>query len=229
MSGGPASVGASAHVLVASVDAPELRPTDRHHLERVLRLRAGTVITVGNGAGSWCRVGLGAKLELLGDVQHDPADPNPITIGIALTKADKPELAVQKLTELGIDRILMFPSARSVVRWEPERIEAHMERLRRVAESAACQCRRSWLPDLLFASSFSVATDLPSVALAAADGEQYDPIRHSTILVGPEGGWSPEELQVSLPRVALGPHILRAETAAIAAGAVASNARYFRL
>ena len=229
MSRGPASAGASAHVLVDSVDAPELRSTDRHHLERVLRLRAGTVITVGNGAGSWRRVGLGAELELLGDVEHEPAETHPLTIGIALTKADKPELAVQKLTELGIDRILMFPSARSVVRWETERIEAHMERLRRVAESAACQCRRSWLPELLFASSFSVLADLPYVALAAANGEQYDPTRHRTLLVGPEGGWSADELEVSLPRVALGPHILRAETAAIAAGSIASNARYFRL
>jgi 16S rRNA (uracil1498-N3)-methyltransferase len=225
---GPASARAAAHVLVDNVEQPELRAPDRHHLERVLRLRPGAEITVGDGYGAWRLVRLAPSLDPVGPVLHVPEETNPISIGLALTKGDKPELAVQKLTELGVDRIILFPSARSVVRWDEVRIEANTERLRRVAESAVCQCRRSWSPTVTFLSSYSSAVLLTGVTLAAADGEKYDPNRHQVILVGPEGGWSPDELAVSVPRVVLGPHILRAETAALAAASVATATRYYR-
>jgi 16S rRNA (uracil1498-N3)-methyltransferase len=215
-------------VLVDNVEKPELRPPDRHHLERVLRLRPGTEITVGDGVGSWRVVRLAPTLDPGGPVLHVPEETNPISIGIALTKGDKPELAVQKLTELGVDHIILFPSARSVVRWDDGRVEANMQRLRRVVESAVCQCRRAWSPTVTHVASYSSAVLLTGVALAAADGEKYDPDRHQVILVGPEGGWSPEELAVSVPRVVLGPHILRAETAAFAAASVATATRYYR-
>jgi 16S rRNA (uracil1498-N3)-methyltransferase len=215
-------------VLVDNVEQPELRAPDRHHVERVLRLRPGTEITVGNGVGAWRVVRLASTLDPVGPVLHVPAETHPISIGLALTKGDKPELAVQKLTELGVDRIILFPSARSVVRWDGARIEANMERLRRVVESAVCQCRRAWSPTVTNLASYSSAVLLTGVALAAADGEKYDPDCHRVILVGPEGGWSPEELAVSVPRVVLGPHILRAETAALAAASVATSTRYYR-
>jgi 16S rRNA (uracil1498-N3)-methyltransferase len=225
---GPASARAAAHVLVDDVEQPELSAADRHHLERVLRLRPGTEITVGDGLGAWRLARLAPSLDALGPVLHVPEETNPIAIGFALTKGDKPELAVQKLTELGVDRILLFPSARSVVRWDEGRAEANVERLRRVAESAVCQCRRAWSPTVTFLPSYSSAVLLTGASLAAADGEKYDPNRHQVILVGPEGGWSPEELAVSVPRVVLGPHILRAETAALAAASVATVTRYYR-
>jgi 16S rRNA (uracil1498-N3)-methyltransferase len=215
-------------VLVDNVEKPELRPPDRHHLERVLRLRPGTEITVGDGAGAWRVVRLAPTLDPGGPVLHVPEETNPISIGIALTKGDKPELAVQKLTELGVDHIILFPSARSVVRWDNGRVGANMERLRRVVESAVCQCRRAWSPTVTHVASYSSAVLLTGVALASADGEKYDPDRHQVILVGPEGGWSPEELTLSVPRVVLGPHILRAETAALAAASVATATRYYR-
>lgn len=215
-------------MLVDNVEQPELRPSDRHHLERVLRLRPGTEITVGDGFGAWRVVRLASTLDPVGPVLHVPEETNPISIGCALTKGDKPELAVQKLTELGVDRIILFASARSVVRWDDGRVEANMERLRRVVESAVSQCRRAWSPTVTNLANFSSAVLLTGVALAAADGEKYDPDRHELILVGPEGGWSPEEVAVSVPRVVLGPHILRAETAALAAASIATATRYYR-
>jgi 16S rRNA (uracil1498-N3)-methyltransferase len=225
---GPASARAAAHVLVDNVDQPELRGPDRHHLERVLRLRPGTEITVGDGVGNWRVVRLTPTLDPIGPVAQVPQEVNPISIGFALTKGDKPELAVQKLTELGVEHIMLFPSARSVVRWDASRAEANVERLRRVAESAVCQSRRAWSPTVTFLSDYSSAVRLTGASLAAADGEPYDPRRHQVILVGPEGGWSPEELAFPVPRVALGPHILRAETAALAAASVAAATRYYR-
>ena len=228
MTVGPASARAAAHVLVDDVERPELRGSDRHHLERVLRLRPGTEITVGDGFGAWRLTRLAPSLDPVGPVQRVPEETNPVSIGCALTKGGKPELAVQKLTELGVDRIILFASARSVVRWDDGRVEANMERLRRVVESAVCQCRRAWSPTVTNFANFSSAVLLTGVALAAADGERYDPNRHKVILVGPEGGWSSEELAVSVPRVVLGPHILRAETAALAAASVATTIRYYR-
>ncbi len=183
---------------------------------------------MGDGVGAWRVVQLAPTLDPIGPVLRVAEETHPISIGCALTKGDKPELAVQKLTELGVDHIVLFPSARSVVRWDEVRVEANIERLRRVAESAVCQCRRAWSPTVTFLPSYSSAVLLSGATLAAADGEMYDPNRHLTILVGPEGGWSPEELAVSVPRVVLGPHILRAETAALAAASVATATRYYR-
>lgn len=228
MTDGPASAGAAAHVLVSDVSAPVLSLADRHHLERVLRLRPGTTITVGDGAGAWAVAQLAPNLERLADVHRLAPEPNPITIGIALTKGEKPELVVQKLTELGVDRIVLFPSARSVVRWDSAKAEASLNRLRRVVDSAVCQCRRAWSPTVTFLPTFSDVIALPFAALAAVDGEPFDADRHLTVLVGPEGGWTPQELAVSLPRVALGPHILRAETAAFSIASVACATRYYR-
>lgn len=228
MTVGPASADSAAHVLVPDVSAPLLCEADRHHLERVLRLRPGTAITVGDGAGAWRVVLLSHDLEPVGPVIVVEPEARPIVIGIALTKGDKPELVVQKLTELGVDRIVLFPSSRSVVRWDTDKAANSLSRLLRVVDSAVCQCRRAWSPTVTFLPSFAEAVALPSAALAAIGGEPYDQDRHGAVLVGPEGGWTPQELAVSVPRVALGPHILRAETAALSIASVACATRYYR-
>src|SRR5689334_5905696 len=90
---------AAAHVFVADISAPAL--------------------TAADGAGAWrlCAFADAAHLEPIGDVQHVPA-PRAVTVAFALTKGDKPELAVQKLTELGVDRIVPLVAAHSVVRWD---------------------------------------------------------------------------------------------------------------
>lgn len=228
MNDGLASADAAAHVLVLDVSAPELSEADRHHLERVLRLRPGTIISVGDGHGSWRLMGLDRVLQPLGGVYRVEPESSPITIGVALTKGDKPELVVQKMAELGVDQIVLFASSRSVARWDADKVAHSLSRLRRVVDSAVCQCRRAWSPTVTFLPTFEEAVALPSAALAAIGGEPYDADRHGAVLVGPEGGWTPRELAVSLPRVALGPHILRAETAALTIAAVACTTRYYR-
>ena len=69
-------------------------------------------------------------------------------MAFAPVKGERPEWVVQKLTELGIDRIVPLRTERSVVRWTGERGQATVERLRRVAREAAAQCRRVWLPEV---------------------------------------------------------------------------------
>lgn len=208
--------------------APELAEEDRHHLARVLRLRAGEAVTVADGTGGWrrCRFAPGGRLEPTGEVHHDPAPRPPLTVGFVPTKGERPEWVVQKLTEAGVDRIVVLASARSVVRWEAERAGRHLERLRKVAREAAMQSRRTWLPtvgDVVALPAF-VAELGDRCALAEAGGAPPS-LGRPAVLVGPEGGWSDEERSLAPALVGLGPHVLRAETAAVAAGVLLAALR----
>ncbi len=206
-------------VFVGDLDSPALTAEDDHHLRRVLRLRDGAPLTVADGRGRWRAARLGDRIEPVGPVVVTPSPQPALAVGFALVKGDTPELATQKLTELGIDRIVPFRAARSVVRWDDAKAAKSVARLRQVARAAAVQCRRPRLPEIseVTEASTLVAAAGPGVALAARDGVPLGPDT-TTILVGPEGGWADDELALDVPRVTLGTHVLRAETAAIAAG-----------
>ena len=206
---------------MVDVERPELAVDDRHHLERVLRLRPGDDVSVADGRGAWrrCTLGPGGVLAPVGEVERQRRPDPAITVAFAITKGERPELAVQKLTELGVDRIVAFPAERSVARWEGERAVRHVERLRRVAREAAVQSRRAWLPEV------APLTDLAAVleergAVMADPGGGPPSLATPTIVVGPEGGFSDRERGLARGAVRLGPHVLRAETAAITAGAL---------
>jgi 16S rRNA (uracil1498-N3)-methyltransferase len=200
---------AAAHVFVASLDAPALDPDDAHHLTRVLRLRNGEAVTASDGAGSWrsCRFNEGA-LEPDGEIVFEPA-------------LSPPVWSVQKLTEVGVDVIAPLLSARSVVRWDADKAARHHARLVRVAREAAMQSRRAWLPSVRpvvdFAEAVTGLAALGPVALAEPGGGAVS-LDHPCLLVGPEGGWAAEEVAAVPVSVSLGPTILRAETATLAAG-----------
>lgn len=222
------------HVFVDDLDEPAFADEDRHHVVGVRRLRPGDPLSASDGAGRWraCRLSAGGGLETCGEVIEVPAPQPALTIGFALTKGTRPELSVQKLTELGIDRIVPFVGGRSVVRWEGERGERALQRLRRVARQAAMQCGRVHLPEVAEAGGFTQAAQVASsggqipveVALACAGGPGPS-LEYPAVLVGPEGGWAEDELAQGLPRVGLGPLVLRAETAAMAAAVLLSGLR----
>jgi 16S rRNA (uracil1498-N3)-methyltransferase len=214
---------AAAHVFVADLTAPELSAEDRHHLERVLRLRPGEDVTVSDGEGRWRLCHFAGRLQPAGDIHVDERSSPPVTIGVALTKGERLDWAVQKLTELGVDAIVPFAAARSVVRWDPDRAGQHVERLRRIARQAAMQSRRTWLPTLDDLCSFADVTAATGVALAEPGGDPPS-LARPVVLVGPEGGWSAEEVGAA-PQVDLGPTVLRAETAAVAAGTLLCSLR----
>lgn len=207
------------HVFVADVAAPELNEDDRHHLERVLRVRAGEEVTVADGHGGWrvCELARGGVLDPVSEPETRPRPAPAITVAFALTKGEKPELAVQKLTEVGVDRIVPFIAGRSVVRWDEARAARNLERLRRVARESAMQSRRVYLPEVSDISDFRTVAALPGATLAEAGGAPPS-LDRPVVLVGPEGGWTDDERGTGLPVSALGPHTLRAETAAIVAG-----------
>ena len=219
-------VTARAHAFVADLDVPALDDGDEHHLLRVLRLASGSDVTAGDGAGRWraCRLTGGPALEMTGPIVGEPRPAPPITLAFALVKGERPELVVQKLTELGVDRIVPFVAGRSVVRWEPGRADRHVERWRTIARQAAMQCRRMWLPEVAPVAGFDSVAAMPGAALADAAGAPPT-LDLPVVLVGPEGGWTVDERDSGLPTVALGAHVLRAETAAITAGAILTALR----
>lgn len=212
---------AAAHVFVEDLDAPVVAEPDRHHLERVLRLRAGETVTASDGRGGLrrCTFAGGAALEPAGDLERTPAPAPAIGVGFALVKGEKPEWIVQKLTECGVDRILPFVAERSVVRWDPAKAARNLERLRRVAVEASMQSRRVWLPEVAPLQDFLAVVAATGVAIADLAGDPPDPAVAPVVLVGPEGGWSDtERAAASGRRVRFAPTVLRAETAAVAAG-----------
>ncbi|MFN0092379.1 MAG: RsmE family RNA methyltransferase [Acidimicrobiales bacterium] len=209
----------AAHVFVEDLAAPRLEASDRHHLERVLRLRRGAELTVSDGRGGLRSCRFGPVLEPLGEVVVEPAPQPPITVAFSLVKGDRPAWIVQKLTELGVDRMIPLVAARSVVRWPPEKAAGHLERLHRVAREAAMQCRRTWLPVLEPTAAFAELAARSDACVADAWGGPPS-LARPTVLVGPEGGWDDVERHAPAPKIVLGAHVLRAETAAVTAAAL---------
>jgi 16S rRNA (uracil1498-N3)-methyltransferase len=212
--------GPAPHVLVDDVTTPVLAADALHHLSKVRRLRAGSALTVTDGRGSWrtARFTGDAHVEVAGDVVTVPRPQPELTVAFALTKSDKPDLVVQKLTELGVDRIVPFRAERSVVRWDAAKAARQYERLVAIARAACEQSHRCWEPVV------EPVTDVSDLAARGAVRLDRGPVAVSldrpVVAVGPEGGWSEAE-RAALPRTAgLGPHVLRAETAAITAGAL---------
>jgi 16S rRNA (uracil1498-N3)-methyltransferase len=211
-------------VFVEDLEVPVLADDDRHHLTRVLRVRPGTALTIADGSGRWRTGVLGTDLEATGPVVVADQPAVVLTIGFALVKGDKPELIVQKLTELGIDRIVPFRADRSVVRWDAAKATKAVARLRTVARAAAMQSHRATLPVIGEVAELSALAAEPGAALAERAGPPPS-LAHPVILVGPEGGWTPTERALGGATVALGGHVLRAETAAVTAGALLAALR----
>lgn len=212
-------------VLVASLEAPVLNEDDYQHLAKARRLRTGDPLVLGDGAGHWVPARFGDHHpEVSGEVTFQPRHAVEVAVGFALVKGSKPEMAVQKLTEVGVDRIRPFVAARSVVRWDAARSVSGHARLERVAREAVMQSRRLWLPEICPVAAFAdVAAE--AGACRADRGGGPPSLALPLILTGPEGGWDPIERACGLPVVGLGPGVLRAETAAIAAGVLLAALR----
>lgn len=215
------------HVFVDDLEHPELRDEDRHHLTRSLRLRPGDTFTASDGAGSWriCRLGPSSEgePEPVGEVVFVEAPQPCLTIGFALIKGGRPELVVQKLTELGVDAIVPFTAEHSVVRWDPDRATRHTERLRRVAREAAMQSRQVRLPEIGEPTDFATLAAHPGAIRADITGTPPS-LDHPTVLIGPEGGWSEIERH-QLDAIRISSSVLRSETAAITTAALLTALR----
>ena len=245
---------AAAHVLVdvnpgaGLPDALRVDGSDGHHLVRVRRLQVSEAVTAADGQGQWRPYQVSSTdnsaltLAATGPARNEPLPAPGLAVAFALTKGVKPETVVRQLTELGVDEILPVVATRSIVRPRSERAGATVERLERVAREAVMQSRRARLPRIAAVGPLAALAGRPGLVIAERGDrpstDSTDPGPGGWLLVvGPEGGLSSEDLRLlegsvldgdraaPLPRLAVGPHVLRAETAAVAAAAVLSARR----
>ncbi|MEW9547986.1 16S rRNA (uracil(1498)-N(3))-methyltransferase [Nonomuraea sp. NPDC050783] len=222
-------------------DGPELTldgPEGRHAAS-VRRLRAGERADLTDGAGrvAECVVREAFKDALRLDVlrRYEVAAPRPrLTVVQALPKGDRGELAVEMMTEAGVDVIVPWQAARSITQWKGDKVAKGLHRWRSTAREAGKQARRFHLPEVAEpATTARVEKLLAGAALALVLHEEAaEPLSgvglpaagDIVMVVGPEGGVSEEELDRfraagALP-VLLGPTVLRTSTAGVAAAAV---------
>jgi len=225
-------------------DAVTLTGSEAHHAAAVRRVRSGEQVTVGDGRGAWLTGECEAVTprEVVVRITHridTPAATPRIVLAQALAKGDRDELAVQAATELGVDEIVPWQAARSISRWDSAKAEKGRTRWASIVREAAKQAHRAWIPDVAAlettaalagrgAASVIVVLEPTAPRRLTELGLRADDPRDVILVVGPEGGIAPEELEVfgrsgaTLAR--LGDTVLRTSTAGPAALAVVSAA-----
>lgn len=225
--------------------AVQLPPETASHLAKVLRARSGDSLILFNGDGREFDGEIesvrGSRVSALvgGGREVDRESPLNITLLQCVPRGDRMDFIVQKATELGVARIVPALSQRSVVRLDKGQAESKADHWRAVSVSACEQCGRNRLPAIQAAQPLldylgNLKADSgprwvfePESAPIAGAGAQAFDVAPGTasvdaqIAIGPEGGFSPDELEAfqiaGFSKVGLGPRVLRTETAAIAA------------
>jgi len=212
---------------------------EARHAITVARVRTGEQLAVGDGAGLIVegRVTSTADgvLELEVDVVRREERPTPqLWLAQALAKGDRDELAIQAATELGVSGVIPWQAERSVSRWDGQKAAKGRERWRSIVREASKQSIRAFVPEVaepMAAAQLAVLPGLVLVlqptALTRLSDVVLDDHERITLVVGPEGGVSPRELDLLGTQVRLGAEVLRTSTAGPAALAVL-NARLGR-
>ena len=209
------------HVFVDSLDVLQVAAGDLDHLAKSLRMRDGDPLTVSDGAGRWQHAEFSSdgSLKPAGEIVTvaEPSPDSQSTVAFSLTKSSKPEWVIQKLTELGVLNIVVLRSERTIVKWDDSKIDKATSRWKRIVREAAMQSHQVRLPTVIGVVPAIEWLARPDVAIAHFGGEVLTPLVRS-IAIGPEGGWSDDEVDAASMAISLGTSVLRAETAAVAAG-----------
>lgn len=220
-----------------------LAGAEGRHAGTVRRLAPGERVDLTDGSGTIaeCRVtGIrpgAVELAVLARRAEPQPDPRLVVVQ-AIPKGDRGELAVETMTEVGVDVVVPWAAERCVVRWRADRADKGVARWRSTAVAAAKQSRRSWFPEITeVMSTGAVAERVRDARLALLlDPEasqplgavQPPPIGEVVLVIGPEGGISPQEAEVLVEAGAvgarLGPTVLRASSAGAVAAAVLLSA-----
>jgi 16S rRNA (uracil1498-N3)-methyltransferase len=217
------------------------------HAALVRRLQPGEPVDLTDGQGlvAHCVVlrtaGSELDLEVLEILEEHSPNPR-LTVVQALAKGDRGEMAVETMTEIGVDVIVPWSASRSITQWKADRGAKSLEKWRSTAREAAKQSRRAWWPTvteplttpkvakLLAAATLPIVLHeeaelaLAAVELNPSKPDSSDHVTDIVLVVGPEGGISPEELAQFADAGAkphrMGPTVLRTSTAGTAAAAV---------
>lgn len=196
-------------------------------LRKVLRLSTGAEIAILPNDGSVIRCTLnGRHADPVEVVRPETESPLRVTLAQALPKGDKLDEIIRACTEIGVDSFLLFPSERTVVRWDDNKTHSRVRRLETIAREAAEVCFRTKLPTFDLAKSLEDVLERYPEATVLSEVEGVSPKLKATgdamtIVVGPEGGWSTKEVALIGNRgVTLGPRVLRVDHAGPAAAAI---------
>lgn len=206
------------------------------HAVTVRRIRVGETIMIADGAGTAVRgpvIGVEkASLTMhVDEILTAPESDLRFVAVQALAKGDRAELAVEVLTELGVDQVVPWQASRSIVKWAPERAERHLAKWRSTAREATKQSRRLRVPVVTPpASTAELVARIPQTTLTfVLHEEATTPLSRIDLpaegeimlIVGPEGGISPEELAAfeaaGARSVTISDGVLRTSTAGVVA------------
>lgn len=211
-----------------------LKEDDVFHLTKVMRAKNNDKIEIvdENGKAYLARI---IQINPLRIVIQEPILKNSeldtkVTLFFALAKSDKIDFAIQKATELGASRIVLFEGKRSIVHFSKDDFARKHNRYHNIAKEAAEQCHREIIPEICFAptikdiESFLAEVNLFAYELDAGKTNDFASIFNKrinslSIIVGPEGGFDEKEAEYLLSKnfktISLGKRILRCETAAV--------------
>lgn len=228
--------------LPEGITTVELTGDEAHHAVKVKRTEVGEVIEICDGQGVRVRgkVAEVKKHSLKLSVESRTTEPESklkLTVAQALAKGDRADLALEILTEVGVDYILPWRAEYAIAKWDDE--EKGKTKWQNTVAQASKQSRRSWIPVVQnsvsteelakAATNYDVAVVLHESAVRSF-ADLWLPERGSILLiVGPEGGVSPSELEQlsAIQQVRMGKTVMRTSTAgAIAAGAILSKTRW---
>ncbi len=222
-----------------------LPPSQAHHLRNVLRICSGDTVEVFDGEGN----GFIGTVEMRGaevairDLKNMPFKKGPVglTLAAALVKSAKFEWMLQKTTELGIEEIIPLNTRFSEIQIPDSKIDSRLERWIRIVHEASKQCGRFAAPrvrrpvhfqELLNIEEFAGCTKFLFYEKAGVywRPEQTQFTERVVLCMGPEGGWDRDEIEQAVKGgyqiSSLGPLVLRAETAAIAAVSIIQHQIY---
>ncbi|MFT4215618.1 MAG: 16S rRNA (uracil(1498)-N(3))-methyltransferase [Micropruina sp.] len=204
-------------LFLADLDSPAIGDTvavtgdEGRHAAIVRRIRKGETVLVSDGIGHAIRGSVvtsdvnGLVVEVA-EVLSDPARPLRFTVVQALAKGDRSDQALEMLTELGVDEIVPWQASRSVVKWAPDRVERALGRWRTIVREATKQSRRFRVPRVsppLTTAELALRIAEPALTLVLHEGADAWPSAADLpaegevmVIVGPEGGLAPEELEL---------------------------------
>ncbi len=219
-------------------DEPFSPPAEAvHRLRYVRRIRGGEKLTIADGEGGRARCEWTGKFLVIRSRTRSCSNVRPVVVAAGLLKGDRWEFLLEKCVEIGVDRIVPLQLQHGVVRLKSAKVAARVAKWRHKAIEAFEQCGRISLPRVDAPMTLDQFVDLKLGAVAIADegggcaigswaAEQE---AGTCVVIGPEGGLSGDERErldaVGGTRVSLGPNVLRAETAAIVAGAALCRIR----
>lgn len=221
-----------AHTFEPNCDPSNLYDEALHHLFRVKRLRSGDLVSITDGHGRVTLANVESTSSILHHGKRSSQIPTLVATGkeyrvenqlpvvevaLAAIDSDKVDLALTKLTELGVASIYLFMAERSNSTHSLGEGRFRLDRLKKISIEALAQSRGCFLPDISFVDMGYLISN--NFSFLTFGGEAFDPLVRKYV-VGPEGGFAMSEIPLNVKSCSFAGNVLRSETAAIVAASL---------